>query len=101
MSNSETPITDASFDDEMDAQSPQDQKTQGAAHRSVAEISELIDALRFYASAETYHAVMIVADHPAGDFADDLSDDHGNQYYDRPMPGKLARETLSRLGVSF
>lgn len=66
---------------------------------SVAEISELVDALRFYASAQTYHAVTVLADHPAGDFADDFSQDHGDEYYDRAMPGKLARETLTRLGI--
>lgn len=68
---------------------------------SVAGISELIDALRFYASAQTYHAVTVLADRPAGEFADDFSEDHGDEYYERAMPGKLARETLTRLGIPW
>ena len=72
-----------------------------ASHCSVAGVSDLIDALRFYATAQTYHAVTVLADRPAGEFADDFSDDHGDEYYERAMPGKLARETLTRLGVPW
>jgi hypothetical protein len=68
---------------------------------SVAGVSDLIDALRFYATAQTYHAVTVLVDRPAGEFADDFSDDHGDEYYERAMPGKLARETLTRLGVPW
>jgi hypothetical protein len=71
------------------------------SHCSVAGVSDLIDALRFYATAQTYHAVTVLADRPAGEFADDFSDDHGDEYYERAMPGKLARETLTRLGVPW
>ena len=68
---------------------------------SVSGISELIDALRFYATPHTYHAVTILADRPAGEFFDDVSEDHGDRYYGRAMPGKLARETLTRLGIPW
>lgn len=73
----------------------------GAASHSIAGVSDLIDALRFYASASTYHAMEVLSDQPAGEFADDFSDDHGDEFYQRAMPGKLARETLKRLGVPW
>ena len=68
---------------------------------SIAGVSDLIDALRFYASASTYHAMEVLADQPAGEFADDFSDDHGDEFYQRAMPGRLARETLKRLGIPW
>jgi hypothetical protein len=37
-------------------------------------------------------------DPPGGAFADDFSEDHGDDYYDREMPGKLAREVLEEVG---
>jgi hypothetical protein len=73
----------------------------GSPACSVAGISDLIDALRFYATAQTYHAVTVLADRPAGEFAEDFSEDHGDKYYNRAMPGKLARETLTRLGIPW
>lgn len=54
----------------------------------------LTDAVEFYANPETYHAISFLADPPCGDFADDFSEDHGDPFYDRAMPGKLAREAL-------
>lgn len=54
----------------------------------------LFDALVEYGNPEFYHAVTIVADQPAGSFADDLDDNHAHPDYNRPMPGKLARETI-------
>lgn len=52
-------------------------------------------ALEFYADPQTYHAVAFMADPPCGDFIDDFSEDHGDEFYERPMPGKLARTTLT------
>jgi hypothetical protein len=61
----------------------------------------LMSALEFYADPETYHAIMIVGDRPCGDFEQDFSDDHGHEHYDRPMPGKLARETIQRVTATY
>lgn len=55
----------------------------------------LAEALSFYGSPETYHAMLIYTDPPAGAFAEDFSDDHDDPYYKREMPGKLAREVLA------
>lgn len=54
----------------------------------------LREALAFYADPESYHAIGFLADRPCGAFADDFSEDHGDEYYNRPMPGKAAREAL-------
>jgi hypothetical protein len=54
----------------------------------------LATALAFYAEPETYHAIFIVPDRPAGGFADDFSEDHGDPFYKRPMPGAKARAVL-------
>lgn len=51
-------------------------------------------ALEQYANPAFYHAIMFMFDRPCGGFADDFSDDHGDAFYDRPMPGKAAREAL-------
>ena len=59
-----------------------------AIHSRAAEIKRLREALEFYADPNTYMAVAFIADPPAGPFVDDFSDDHGNEFYDRPMPGK-------------
>jgi hypothetical protein len=53
------------------------------------------EALSFYADPENYHAISFLLDRPCGGFADDFSEDHGHADYERPMPGKLAREVLS------
>lgn len=57
------------------------------------------DALRFYASPETYHAIAFFPDPPCGAFMEDFSDDHGDEFYDRPMPGKAARALLEQLNA--
>lgn len=54
----------------------------------------LASALAFYAEPETYHAIFILPDRPAGEFADDFSEDHGDPFYERPMPGAKARAVL-------
>lgn len=66
---------------------------------TLAQLDQAIDALAFYANPESYHALVIVGDPPCGGFADDFSDDHGFDYYDRPMPGALAREVLRAMGI--
>lgn len=57
-------------------------------------IQDLIDALEFYADPASYHAIAFLTDPPCGGFADDFDEDHGDDFYDRPMPGKKAREVL-------
>jgi hypothetical protein len=57
------------------------------------ENAELRGALEFYADPDSYFAIFITPDRPAGAFADDFSEDHGGDY-NRSMPGKLAREAL-------
>ena len=53
------------------------------------------EALAFYGSPETYHAIFFAFDRPCGDFEEDFSEDHGDDFYKRPMPGKFAREVLA------
>ena len=62
------------------------------------ETADLVEALHFYADPESYHAIGLMIDRPAGGFADDFSFDHGHKEYDREMPGKMAREVLLKLG---
>ena len=50
-----------------------------------------------YANPEFYHAIMIVGDSPCGGFASDFDDKHANDFYDREMPGKIAREALAEI----
>lgn len=60
-------------------------------------IRELEDALFFYADPDSYFAIAVWPDRPAGAFADDFSDaDHLAEWspYERPMPGARAREAL-------
>lgn len=65
--------------------------------------NEAIDALEFYADPDSYFAISILADRPAGAFADDFSEDDWTREcdFDRPMPGKRAREALKRLAERF
>lgn len=65
--------------------------------RLSAERVVLQDALAFYGDPQTYHAVAFLFDPPCGGFDDDFDEEHGEPFYDRPMPGKLARETLRGL----
>lgn len=57
-------------------------------------VSDLFCTIQFYSDPENYHAIGFFPDPPCGDFIQDFSDDHGHPFYDRPMPGKMARETL-------
>lgn len=56
----------------------------------------VVEALAFYARPSNYHAIGFVFDRPCGDFAVDFDEDHGNKFYDRPMPGKRARAALDK-----
>ncbi len=55
----------------------------------LAEALDLIDALAFYAKADTWWATMLVPDHPAGEINDDYSSVDGTR-----RPGKRARVAL-------
>lgn len=61
-------------------------------------IAVLREALEFYADPGTYHALMIWADPPCGEFIEDYSEDHGDPFYERAMPGKTARAALAEWG---
>jgi hypothetical protein len=58
------------------------------------------EALEFYGDPETYHACTFLFDAPTGGFDADFEEAHGHPDYDRPMPGKLAREALALLAPS-
>ena len=60
-----------------------------------------MDALSEYADPEFYHAIWIMTDRPAGGFADDFQRKHGHPFYQRAMPGKLARQTMNRLAKRY
>lgn len=60
-------------------------------------VGPVADTLDFYADPEVYHGVAFLFDRPGGGFEEDFDEDHGHEFYDRPMPGKMARNTLSQL----
>lgn len=59
-----------------------------------AENERLMEALSFYANVGIYHGCSFMFDRPTGGYDEDFDDDHGDPFYDRPMPGKLARQAL-------
>jgi hypothetical protein len=61
----------------------------------------LWEALQEYGDPDFYQAIAIRADRPAGGFADDFDEEYSNLAYSRPMPGKLARETMEEAIVKF
>lgn len=65
-----------------------------------AKIAIAADALHFYADPDSYFAISILDDPPCGEFARDFSQDEWTAIceYDRPMPGKLAREIMIAQG---
>lgn len=65
------------------------------AAAAIKTIEEMTAALEFYADPGTYHACGFFFDRPTGGFDEDFSEDHGDPFYDRPMPGKLARQVLA------
>lgn len=52
----------------------------------------LIETLTIYADPGFYHAIVIIGDAPTGGFDEDVSVVPSR--YDRPMPGKAARDGL-------
>jgi hypothetical protein len=64
-------------------------------------VFDMITVLQFYAAPESYHAVAFDADAPAGGFASDFSKDHGDEFYNREMPGQAARSILRRYGIEY
>jgi hypothetical protein len=66
---------------------------------TIRQLDQALEALCFYANPENYHAMTITADPPCGAFADDFSEDHGFDHYDRPMPGAKARAALRAMGI--
>lgn len=71
-------------------------------------LTQLIDALEFYANPDTYWACMFMFDSPTGGFDDDFSDfkEYGDfldgetpdcYYEDRERPGLAARKALREL----
>jgi len=57
------------------------------------ENTRLRDALEFYANPDTYFACSFLFDRPTGGFDEDF--DEGHEDYDRPMPGRRARQALA------
>jgi hypothetical protein len=57
-------------------------------------ITDLTAALEFYADPETYYGIGFLADSPCGEFAQDFSDDHGDDTLPGPRPGARARRAL-------
>jgi len=53
-----------------------------------------IKTLEFYADPSNYHAISIVYDSPAGNFIKDFD---FVPYYNRKMPGKMARKALYKI----
>ena len=70
----------------------------GSQHDTNLKLEEAKEIIRFYANPETYHALVFMGDSPCGAFADDFSDDHGDEVYDRKMPGARARSFLKENG---
>lgn len=58
-----------------------------------ADKAELLAGLEFYADPENYHAIAFFSDPPHGEFMNDFSETDWSDY-DRPMPGKRARELI-------
>jgi hypothetical protein len=61
------------------------------------EADRMREALEFYADPENYHAIAFLPNRPCGEFAEDFDENHGHPDYDRPMPGKRAREALKEM----
>lgn len=70
------------------------QATEKSLIKAHERIKALEEALEFYADPDTYFAIAIIPDPPCGAFWEDFSEDHGDPFYSRAMPGKLAREVL-------
>lgn len=55
-----------------------------------------IDTLELYADPESYRAIMVMADHPAGWFADDVGPEV-DKIFKRKMHGREARKALAKI----
>jgi hypothetical protein len=64
------------------------------------DVLALGEALAFYADPDTYFAVAFAFDLPCGGFVADFSEDEKTVEYNRPMPGKSAREALANVTPS-
>lgn len=68
---------------------------------TVENFKTLLNVVMFYGHPDTYFATTTIADRPAGDFADDFSEctvlEGDEEVPVGIRPGKLARETLSRM----
>ena len=63
----------------------------------------IMKALWFYADPDTYNAIAFLTDPPCGEFSEDMSiaDDWSSTGpYNRPMPGKRAREAIEVVSSS-
>ena len=65
-----------------------------------AKVAAAERVLQFYADPETYHACTFLFDPPTGGFDEDMDTEHGHPNYDRPMPGKMARQALAALDAT-
>jgi len=63
-------------------------------HNLEQQVRQLRETLALYADPESYHAIGFWFDPPCGRFAEDFSNDHGDAFYDRAMPGAAARAAL-------
>jgi hypothetical protein len=68
-------------------------------NRLTKQRDDFLEALKFYANPESYHATALWTDKPCGSIADDYSEDHGHSYYSRPMLGQRARAALRKHGI--
>lgn len=67
----------------------------GSANLETALVVAL-NALKCYADPESYRAIMIMPDRPAGWFADDIGS-HKHPDYKNKMPGVRARRALDKI----
>jgi hypothetical protein len=85
---------------ERDAWKTETLHQQDRATEFKTQVDALREALEFYADPDTYHAFAFMAESPAGRFIEDFSFDHGDDFYQRDMPGKLARAALDALDTN-
>lgn len=58
------------------------------------DLLEMVETIQLYADPGFYHGCGFVFDRPTGGFDEDFSYDEN---YQRPVPGKLARQTLENI----
>lgn len=62
----------------------------------------ICEALQQYADPESYFAISVLADRPAGWFADDFgtvtwTNENGEVLWERAVPGQFARQTIQHM----